>query len=113
VYEAGEEDDRQRCAVIFNHLPYLPSKEIASTNDTAGKGSHQDQKGHHDCEIGRRIPGNTPLAGQHLDALLQVDEGDVNAKNVTGESSDVSQGIAGVGDGEDPVHHKRPPKYSP
>lgn len=113
VHEPSEEDDRQRRAVVFDKLSYVPLKEVTSTNDTAGKGGHQDQKGHHDCEIGRGIPGNTPLTGQHLNALLQVDEGNVKAKNITGESSDVSQGIAGVGNGEDPVHHKRPPINSP
>ena len=105
MHESGEEYDRQRRAVIFDELPHMALEESTSTNNTTCIADHQDQEGYHNCKISRCIPGRTPLAGQHLDAFLQIDKGHVEAENVTGESSDVGQGVAGIGDGKDPVHH--------
>lgn len=50
-----------------------------------------------------------PLTGENLDALLQVDEGHIEAEDIAAEAGDVGETVAGVGDGEDPVHDQRPP----
>ena len=50
-----------------------------------------------------------PLTGENLNALLQVDEGHVEAKDIAAEAGDVGETVAGVGDGKDPVHDQRPP----
>lgn len=46
--------------------------------------------------------------GEDLDALLEVDEGDVEAEDVAGKAGDVAQPVARVGGGEDPVHDEGP-----
>lgn len=43
-----------------------------------------------------------------MDALLEVDAGDVEAENVAGEAGDPAQPVAGVCDGEDPVEDEGP-----
>jgi hypothetical protein len=48
------------------------------------------------------------LAREHLYALLQIDEGNVEAEYITGETGDISQAIAGVRNSQDPVHDQRP-----
>lgn len=53
-----------------------------------------------------------PLTGEDLNGFLQVDEGDVEAKDVAAEAGDVGEAVAGVSDGEDPVHDQRPPSES-
>ncbi len=63
VHESGEENDRQRCAVIFDEFPKITAEEITSTNDTAGIAGHKNQEGYHNGEVGGCFTGQTPLAG--------------------------------------------------
>jgi len=51
------------------------------------------------------------LAGQDLDAFLEIDEGDVEAEDVAGETGYVFESIAGVCNGKNPVHYKGPPEF--
>lgn len=40
---------------------------------------------------------------QDLNALLEVDEGDVEAEDVAGEAGDPAEGVAGIRHGKDDV----------
>ncbi|KAJ8105878.1 hypothetical protein OPT61_g9914 [Boeremia exigua] len=80
VYEAGEEDDGEGCAVVFDELADVAREQRRLTDDAA----------------------------EDLDALLQIDEGHVEAEDVAGEARDIAEGVAGVGDGEHPVEDQRP-----
>lgn len=39
---------------------------------------------------------------------MEINAGDIEAKNVAGEAGDVAQPVTRIGDGEDPVHDERP-----
>ena len=80
-------------------------KEHAGTYDTARVARHEYQQRDHDREVGGGVAGLAPLTGQDLDAFLEVDEGDVEAEDVAAEACDVGESVAGVGDGEYPVHY--------
>lgn len=43
-----------------------------------------------------------------MDAFLEIDEGYVEAEDVAGEAGYVFEEVAGVGEGEDPVHDEGP-----
>jgi hypothetical protein len=47
-----------------------------------------------------------PIGGLGLGCPLQVDEGNIETEDITRESSDVGQGVASIGYGEYPVHHR-------
>ena len=108
VYEASEEDDCQRRAVIFYEFSHVAVEESGFPDDAAEPGDAEDEEGDHDLQIGGGGTGETPLARKYLNAFLEVDEGDVEAEGIAAEAGDVGEGIAGVGDGEDPVHNQGP-----
>lgn len=47
---------------------------------------------------------------EDLNSFLEIDEGDIEAEDVAGESCDPSKPIAGVCYGEDPMEDKCPSK---
>lgn len=71
----------------------------------AGVGDHEDEQRDGDGQVEGRVVAE---ALEHLHALLQVDEGDVEAEDVAGEPRHIPQPVARVGDGEHPVEHERP-----
>lgn len=48
------------------------------------------------------------MPGEDLNALLDIDACNVESKDVAREPSDIGQGVAGISDGQDPVHNQRP-----
>ena len=109
VYEASEEDDCQRRAIIFDEFPYVALEEVAASYHSTEICNHQYQEGNHDGEICRFRPCKAVLSGQNLYTFLEVDEGNVKAKDVAAEARHVGQAIASVGYSKSPVHDHRPP----
>lgn len=105
VHEAREEDNRQRGTVVLQKHPHGVAEQGALAELAAGVGDHEDEQGDHDGQV---EGGVVAEALEHLDALLQVDEGDVEAEDVAGEPRHVPQPVARVGDGQDPVEDERP-----
>lgn len=48
------------------------------------------------------------MSGENLNALLDIDTSNVEPEDVARESSDVCQGVTGIGDSQDPMHNQRP-----
>ena len=108
VGESGKEDDCQRCAIILDEFSDMPMKQIALSDDTTAVGKAENEKGDHDRKIGGGRANEAPLPCQDLDALLQVDKGNVETEYVAGEARDIRQAIAAVRNSEDPMHYERP-----
>lgn len=104
MYEASKEYDRQRRAVVFDKLPDVKLEEVAMTNYFAQVGSHQNEKSNHDRQVCRCVVSQIPLTSENLDAFLEVDESDVEAKYITAESSHVRQRVASICYGKYPMH---------
>ena len=105
VGEAGEEDDGQGGAVVLEEDAHGVLEQAALAELAADVGDGKDEQGHDD----RQIKGLGVAEGlEDLDALLQVDEGDVKAKDVAGEAGHVAQPVARVGDGQDPMKDEGP-----
>lgn len=100
VDEAGKEDEGQGRAIIFEKDTQGMAKEAAGAKLTAGIGNHEDQEGGNDGEIKLGAIAQTL---ENLNTLLEVDEGDVKAKDVAREASDPTEPIARIGDGKNPV----------
>lgn len=100
VDEAGEEDEGQGRAIVFEKDTQWMAKEAAGAELTAGIGDHEDQEGGNDGEIKLGAISQTL---EDLNTLLEVDEGDVKAKDVAGEASDPTEPITRIGDGKNPV----------
>ena len=107
VDEAREEDDCEGSAVVFNKLADVSVEEFAFADDAAEVGAGRDEERDHDAEVGG-CWGLVPLASKDLDAFLEVDERNIEAERITAKSRNVCEGVAGVGDGKDPVHYQRP-----
>lgn len=105
VHKAGEEDDGQWCTIVLQKHPDVVVEERAFAQLTAGVGYEEDKHGGHDAQVEGLAVAEQ---GEHLDALLEVDEGDVEAEDVAGEAGDIAQPVARVGDGENPVHDEGP-----
>jgi hypothetical protein len=77
-------------------------EQTALAEFTANVGDSKDEQGHDDGQV-KRFSVAESL--EDLDTLLQVDKGDVEAKNVAGEAGHVTQPVARVGDGKDPMEY--------
>lgn len=80
-------------------------EQTARAQHAADIGDHEDEEGGDDAEV-EFLVGAEAL--EHLDTLLEVDEGDVEAEDVTREAGDIAEEVAGVGDGKDPVEDEGP-----
>lgn len=105
MHEPREKDDGQWRAVVLEKHPHVVVEQRAAAQLTADVGDEEDQHGGHDAEVEGL---SVAQQGEDLDALLEVDEGDVEAEDVAGEAGDVAQPVARVGESEDPVHDKGP-----
>jgi len=105
VHEAGEEDDGQRGSVVLEEGPDVVVEERACPELATGVGDEEDQHGGHDAQVEGFAVAEQ---GEDLDALLEVDESDVEAEDVAWKAGDVAQPVARVRDGEDPVHYHGP-----
>lgn len=99
VNEACKENDGERGTVVFDELSNVSLKKIAFAYDATAIAEAKDQQRQHNCDKCRGFAREVPLAGEHLDAFLEVDECNVEAKGVTREPCHVGQAIAGIGDG--------------
>lgn len=82
VDEASEEDDGQWRAIVLEELPNKSLEEVTVAQFSADPCSHQHEKCHHDAEIGRCLADLTPLSSQDLDPFLEIDAGNVEAKDI-------------------------------
>ena len=105
MHKAGEEDDRHRRAVVFEEDANGMSKKTARTQLAAYIRYHEYEEGGHDGKIKGSVVAKTL---QNLNTLLQVDECDIEAKDVAGETSDPAEPITRVGDGENPMQNEGP-----
>lgn len=80
-------------------------KKAARAEHAAQVSDHEDEEGGDDGQVKVLALAE---ALEDLDALLEVDEGDVEAENVAGEAGDVAKKVAGVCDSEDPVEDEGP-----
>ncbi len=104
VDESSKEYDSQRRAIVFDELSDISLEKIAFANDTTPVAKAEYEQGDHDCNVCGSLPCQAPLSREYLDALLEIDEGNVEAEDVAGEACDVGEAIASIGNGEDPVH---------
>jgi len=105
VHETGKEDQSQRRPVIFEKDADVVMKQTAGAELATDIGRHKDKKGNDYRKVERLL---VTEASQYLDALLEIYKGNVKAKDVAGEASYVTEPVAGVGDGENPVHDHGP-----
>lgn len=108
VNKPSEEDNRQRRAIVFDEFPDISLEETASTEFSADPTAHQNQESDHNAQIGRCLSNLSPLPGQDLDALLKIDEGNVEPKDITRKAGNVGQRITGIRNGKQPMHDQRP-----
>lgn len=108
VDESSEENDSQRCTVILQEFADISLEQRAATELSANPSTHEDKKGNHNTQVGGGLPDLNPLSGQDLNPFLQVDEGHVKPEDITRKAGDISQTIARVGDGQNPMHNQRP-----
>lgn len=106
VHEAREEDERQRRAVVLKKHAHHVRKKIARAENAAQVCDHEYEEG---CNDGQVKVLALAEALEDLDALLEIDEGDVEAEDVAGEAGHVVKEVAGICDREDPVEDEGPP----
>lgn len=106
VDESSEENDSQRCPVILEEFADISLEERAVAELSANPSAHEDKQGNHDTQVGGGLPDLAPLSGQNLDPFLKIDEGHVEPKDVTRKAGDISETVASVGDGQDPMHNQ-------
>lgn len=82
VNEASEEDDGQGCAIVFEKFSHISLEEVAVAQLATNPTGHQYEECHHDGQIGRGLSNGTPLAGQDLNAFLEVNEGDIESEDI-------------------------------
>lgn len=87
MHEAGEKDDGKRGAVVFKEHAHRVSEERALPQLATRICNHENEQGHHDGQVERRVIAETL---EHLDALLQVDERDVEAEDIARKSRHVT-----------------------
>lgn len=105
MYESCKEYNCEWCAVIFDKNSNVVLEQWTGADDSTHVPNYEDEEGDHDGEVERFLGS---LTGQDLDAFLKVYEGYVEPEDVARESCDVFEGIAGIGDGENPVHNHGP-----
>lgn len=105
VHKARKEDDRQRRAIVLDKRAHIVVEQGAAAQLVAkvGDRKHEDRDQH--AQVKRLVVAQQD---EDLDALLQVDKGDIKAKNVAGEPRHVAQPVARVGHGQEPVHDHGP-----
>ena len=99
--EACKEYHRKRCTVIFDEDSNVVLKQGTGADDSTKVADHEDEESYHDGEIERRFGS---LACEDLNAFLQIDKCNVEPEDIAREASNIFEGIAGVCDGEGPVH---------
>lgn len=105
VYEAREEDEGQRRAVILEKHAHRLLEQAARAQLAAHVRHHEDQQGRHDGQV---EGGPVAEAVEHLDALLEVDEGDVEAEDVAGKPGDPAQPVARVCNRQEDMQNEGP-----
>lgn len=105
VHEAREEDERQGRAVVLEEHTDGLSKQAACAELAANICDGEDEQSSHDGQVEGRAVAQ---AIKHLDALLEVDEGNVEAEDVAGKPGDPAEGIARICHGEDDVQNEGP-----
>lgn len=105
MHEASKEDDRQGGSVVLDEGADIVVEQGALADGVGKVGDREDEHGGEDAQVERL---RVAQQFEDLDALLEVDEGDVEAEDVAGEAGDVAEPVARVGDGEDPVHDEGP-----
>lgn len=108
VDETSEENDRQGSTIVFQEFPDISLEETATAELLADPTTHKHKEGNHDAQVCRRLPNGSPLPGQDLDTLLEIDKGYVEAKDIARETGHVCQGVARIGYSKDPVHDQGP-----
>lgn len=102
VHKPRKEDEGERGAVVLEEDADVVVEQAAPADTGAEVGDHEDEQGGDDREV-KGLGVAQPL--EDLDALLEVDEGHVEAEDVAGEARDVAEPVARVRDGEDPVEN--------
>lgn len=105
MHEAGEEDHGQRSAIVLEEDAHGVAEQAAPAELAADIGDGEDEQGHDNGQVEGLIVAEDL---EDLDALLEVDEGDVEAEDIAGEAGHVAQPVARVRDGQNPVEHERP-----
>lgn len=109
MHEARKEDEGERRAVVTQKDADGVSKQGAVAHHARHVAKDEDEQG----DDGGQVKGlAVAQAAEHLDALLQVDEGDVAAENVAGEARHPPQPVARVGHGQGPVEDEGPSEQS-
>lgn len=109
MYESCEKYNSEGSAVVFDEDSNDVLEEGAVSNNPAEVADNKNEESNWD---GKVKCGIGTLPGENLDTFLEVDEGNIEAKDVAWKTSHIFEGVAGVGDGENPVHKERPSEGS-
>ena len=101
----GKEDESQGCAIVLEEDTDPVMEKGAGAENAAEVGEDEDEEGDDDREI---EGGLVAEARENFDALLEIDEGDVEAEDVAREASDPAKPVARICDGENPVKDEGP-----
>lgn len=105
VDEAREKYNGQRGAIVLDEDPDITMKQYAAPQSITSIGDGEDQDRRHRAQVEGLCVAKKR---EDLYTFLEVDPGDVEAKNVAGKTSDIFQPVARVGDSENPVQNERP-----
>lgn len=103
--KSGEEDKRQRRSIVLEKDADVVLEQAAGSQLATNVSNHEDQQRSDNGQVKSAVISE---ALKHLDSLLKIDKGNVEAKDVAGEACHPAQPVARVCDGEDPVQDKRP-----
>lgn len=108
VYESRKKHDCKWSAVVLDEFSDISLEEIAFADHATYVGAHEHEKGYHDGKVGRGFARFSPLTCEDLNPLLQVDKCHVESEDIAGETGDICQCIARIGNSKDPMHYHRP-----
>jgi len=108
MHEPSKEDDRKRSSIILDEHPNVMLEQWTLADDAAEISDDEYKQCDHDRQI-ECLAGS--LTRKDLDAFLEIDKGDVEAKDVTREARYVFEGVARVGDCKDEMHNHSPSRH--
>lgn len=105
VNKTREKDDCKWSAVVLQEYAYPVLKEATRSKNTTQIGTHENEESGDNGKV-ERSTISQPL--QDLNALLKINESDIESKDVARKPGDPSKPIARVSDGKQDVEDQRP-----
>ena len=115
VGKASEEDEGDWGRIVLDENAHVMLEQVtlADFSSEVCKNKHEEGNGNRHVLGGKNVGLGELLTRllktvQHLDALLEVDKGHVEAKDVAWEPRHVLEPVARIGDSQDPVEYHGP-----